>query len=305
MAFALLAGMACKHPDPGPKFLPTAEDGQEAAILLHKEFGLPAAPPATLEVLKPEKQSPGAFRLVVAEPGWRLDSPLEPLQIRMEEHPEATIFSWDLPPARVASWLGDKELAPLLLHIFKGEDHRPMLVACRATRLRPGEKAIVAGRAILLAPIAAFAVATSPILLPYVAAEGVHSALTPKPPEKPAPPPPLQVFQPIFPSFQPELESSSPDGPCLRIRIEGGSQTLAAMQEGFACFQPGLAPFMTQAPEEPDVFQVRLSEADLDRGRPFLLLHRGEVGGHETYALWAFYFSRKEGWMRSWCLLHR
>ena len=76
------------------------------------------------------------------------------------------------------------------------------------------------------------------------------------------------------------------------------------MQEAFACFQPGLAPFMTQAPEEPDVFLVHISLADLDRGRPFLLLHRGEVGGHETYALWAFYFSRKDGWMRSWCLLH-
>lgn len=144
-ALALLLTLAaCKSPKIEFEARKAAADAK-AVKLLQDQYGLPGPPPLKLEVSKAGEAAPGVFRLVVEEPGWSLDLPLERRRVEPVQGPSRTIFTWELPARRVKNEL-DSEGGPmpLLLDLSKGQDHRALVVPWGVTKWLAREWAVTA-----------------------------------------------------------------------------------------------------------------------------------------------------------------
>lgn len=275
--------------------------------ILQEQYRLPPAPPLRLEVKKAKDSAPGLFRLVVQEPGWELETPLEPIAVRSQPGAEATTFAWELPAERVSDRLEDAERTPpLLLHLWKGADHRPVVVPSRATEYRAGELAgAVLGGGLL--------VAAAPIWLPS------HLLFTPIEKSRIAREQKDIVFHlpgEAAPASHPEAQlpffvSRAVDArgrPGIRIAPSGTAwipcegSLLEALRRAIGPFQPELVGDIAEDPSNPGAFLVPLPRGGPGPTRPLLFLHQDCAGGLATGALWAFYSPAGGEWVKAWRL---
>ena len=111
-----------------------------AIQILYQDYRLPSAPALELKVRKTKSSAPGMFRMVVKEPGWEVSAPLESISVHRQANLSDTVFTWELPAERVSNWLDGADSKPhLLLHLWKGQDHRPVMVPSLVTGGRAGE----------------------------------------------------------------------------------------------------------------------------------------------------------------------
>lgn len=274
---------------------------------LYQEFRLPPPPPSELTVSKKKASAPGSFRLLVKEPGWDLDGPLEPIRATKEAGLSDTVFSWELPAERVASWTDSPDRTPpLLLHLWKGPDHRPVVIPCMATKGRPGEWAgtiLMGGLAIVAAPIWLPSwLLITPFEESRIAKQHQHLVWP-----QPGNDAPASYPEGLAP-FSTRLEANPPGQPRLVITVIGAAWApcegtlLDTIRQAVGCFQPDLAAGITEDPSQPGTFIVPLPPGELGRARPLLLLSRNCAAGRQEGDLWALYFSSKGDWVKAWRL---
>ena len=286
----LLAGMpGCVIP-PSPLPVWGARRNAAAIQVLHQDYGLPLAPPCTLDVAWPDRKGPGHFSLRIREPGWQLEAPLESTEVSAQDDPGGTTFTWSLPLTPLGVAQGGPAARPILLHLHRGADHRALVAPCRATRYRgpvpePGQPYPT----LFLDPALRFGGPEGAAPLPGPDAPGTLPAATA----------PLEI----------RLDAGDPGGRVLRINFRAPDGTLAppvdleAFRRALAVFQPDLAARVRRDPGAPAAFSLPMAGADLERGRPLLLLLRSPVPGERAFALWVFYFPRDGAWAKAFCLL--
>lgn len=292
LAALLLAG--CRQPDASARFLPASREFPRATEILRTSYGLQAPPPFVLDVAKPSRDARGAFTLTIQEPGWRVLSPLECLETRVEEEGASTRITWELAPERVSAWsMGGTP--PLLLVLARGADRRVVQIPTQATRGTPRERRENAAAAVILVPGMA-------IMAPFwVPAALARSSLDPS--RKVALPGPKA--RPTCPSNQGlgevALERGAGGRTLLRLDAQSGPPPLAELRRSIAWFHPGLAEGLVQDPDQPYRFRLPLAP-DATGPWTLLLLLPGYPGGKPGWELWAIYAPAGNAWVKAWCL---
>ncbi len=306
----VLAECGCNRPEADLTQERRAKAEASALKILQEVYGLPSPPLSVISILKPDPKGPGHFNLVIKEPGWELEGAVEAVQVKVSMTSQESVFDWEMPAERVASHDDAPGSAPLLLHLRKGADHRPLIIPTRATRRRPGEKALFysgaalgGGLLIISAPVW---LPSFLILQPMANAEdkGRVAHLTFPLPGVEAPA--------CYPDKSVMLATITRDAsgvPNLRITL--GPQAnwspttptpLAIVRKAFACFQPELAPEIMEDTDHPDTFLLPLTRGEVEKGRPILLLHRNGSTGTPEGKLWALYFPPSASWVKAWLL---
>jgi hypothetical protein len=309
----LLALAACKSPNIEFEARKAAADAK-AVKLLQEEYGLPAPPPLRLEVSKAGPAAPGVFRLVVEEPGWSLDLPLERRRVEPVYSPAQTAFTWELPAGRVKNNMdAGGGPTPLLLDLSKGGEHRALVAPCVATKWLASEWAATAvsvGFLALVWPITLAAAGASQVgidadIRRTYGEEHVRTMLETQPgPAAPA----------CFPGdghYGARLETDPQGQSILLITLQGGSARtgpgtgLEEMRRAIAWYQPELAELVAEHPTQPGTFTIPLQRGSSSAPRPILLLSTGEGAEPSPRELWVFYYSTSGSWAKAWRLYPR
>lgn len=279
----------------------------QAMQILHEEYRLPSAPVSDLKVQKVKASAPGKFRMVVKAPGWEADAPLESVEIHRQADPSETVFTWELPAKRVSNWLDGKDAKPhFLLHLWKGQDHRPVTIPSLVTSGRSGEWAGM----ILFGGVA---IVTTPVWLPsWLIITPVETSRISKKLADVKWPLPGTEAPMCYPESPVDFSShlgTDPQGKHVLVIAIGRTQwspcegtALESMRRAIGCFQPELAAGIMEDPEQPNTFIVPLAPGEPNMARPILLVHRDCTAGKPQGQLWAFYFSSKGDWAKAWRL---
>ncbi len=282
-----------------------AKEEAQAIETLRSEYRLPEPPSFDLKVRKAKPSAPGSFYFVVREPGWEADSPIESADIKTERNPSGTVFTWELPAERVVEHWSEKKTQPLLLHLWKGPEHRYVILPCFESEWSGSDWALVVFGGGFLAFTAPLWLPSWLIITPFeksrIAKESGYIA-TPQP-GKDAP----ECYPNVDAKFSAHLDTDPLGKPRLIVSVVGNSwipcegTALDSMRKAIGCFQPNLSAGITEDPVLPNTFIVPLSTNLPDKSRPILLLHRDCTSGQPGGAsLWAFYASSKGDWVKAW-----
>jgi hypothetical protein len=284
-----------------------SEEAEAQALkTLHDEYRLPEPPPFDLAVRKTGSSATATFHLTVDEPGWEAETPFETAVVTTTAGPDSTEITWELPSERVTERLDDRGY-PLLLHLWRGPDHRHVILPCKETRFSFVELAAIAvGGSLAIVTVCVWLpsyLILTPLMRSSEASKLDKNGYVP-PPQPGDDAPDCYPWNPTLLAARVDTDPSGRRVLVLSMNVGtwrfSDGTALESVRRAIGRFQPDLAEGVAEGPS--DTFLVRLPEGELGKARPLFLLLRDGGAGSLDGELFALYFSSTGERVKAWRL---